>query len=106
MSWTLQELFARKSVRVYEKQPIAQTEKEAILRASLEAPTAGNMTMFTILDITDPSLKEQLVKTCDSLLLHRPRSSLSFWQIISGGTTPIVMNRRKGNPPVCLTPGI
>ena len=95
MSWTLQELFARKSVRVYEKQPIAQTEKEAILRASLEAPTAGNMTMFTILDITDPSLKEQLVKTCD----NQPF-------IISGGTTPIVMNRREGNPPVCLTPGI
>ena len=66
MSGTLQELFARKSVRVYENRPIAQTEKEAILRASLEAPTAGNMTMFTILDITDQSLKEQLVTTCDN----------------------------------------
>lgn len=66
MSWTLQELFARKSVRAYEKRPIAQTEKTAILRASLEAPTAGNMTMLTILDITDPSLKQTLVKTCDN----------------------------------------
>lgn len=66
MSWTLQELFGRKSVRAYEKRPIAQTEKTAILRASLEAPTAGNMTMLTILDITDKDLKQALVKTCDN----------------------------------------
>ena len=68
MSWTLQELFGRKSVRAYENRPIAPTEKEAILRASMEAPTAGNMTMFTILDITDQSLKNRLVETCD----HQP----------------------------------
>ena len=68
MNEVLQQLFARKSVRAYTQQEITKEEKALILRAAAEAPTAGNQQLYTILDITDQSLKEKLVETCD----HQP----------------------------------
>ena len=68
MNEVLRQLYARKSIRVYTEQPIGKAEKEAILRAAAEAPTAGNQQLYTILAITDPVIKEKLVETCD----HQP----------------------------------
>ena len=68
MNEVIRELYARKSIRVYTDQPIGKAEKDAILRAAVEAPTAGNQQLYTILDITDQALKEKLVETCD----HQP----------------------------------
>ena len=65
MTDTIQQLFDRKSVRVFTDQPITAQEKALILEAAAQAPTAGNQQLYTILDITDPALKEQLVHTCD-----------------------------------------
>lgn len=64
----IQQLFDRKSVRVFEERPISNEDKNLILQAAMEAPTAGNQQLYTILDITDPSLKEQLSESCD----HQP----------------------------------
>lgn len=61
----LKSLYSRKSVRAYEDRPIPAEMKQAILRAAAEAPTAGNQQLYTILDITDPTVKQALVKTCD-----------------------------------------
>ena len=66
MNSILQSLHQRKSVRAYEDKPIAPEHKQAILEAALQAPTAGNMTLYTILDITDPAMKEKLAVTCDN----------------------------------------
>lgn len=66
MNETVKQLFERKSVRVFEDRKISQEDKEAILTAAAMAPTAGNQQLYTILDITDQSLKEELVKTCDN----------------------------------------
>ena len=68
MNEVIQQLHSRKSIRVYTEQEISKAEKDAILRAAAEAPTAGNQQLYTILDITDQSLKEKLVETCD----HQP----------------------------------
>ena len=68
MNEVIRQLFARKSIRAYTGQVIGKAEKEAILRAAAEAPTAGNQQLYTILDITDQALKERLVETCD----HQP----------------------------------
>ena len=65
MNETIRQLFDRKSVRVFEDREIGRAEKEAILNAACQAPTAGNQQLYTILDITDQGLKEKLVKTCD-----------------------------------------
>lgn len=68
MTQTIRELHTRKSVRVYEDRPIEDEKKQAILQAALQAPTAGNQCLYTVLDITDPALKERLSVTCD----HQP----------------------------------
>ena len=62
----VKQLSERKSVRVFEERTITQEEKNTILEAAVMAPTAGNQQLYTILDITDQSLKEELVKTCDN----------------------------------------
>lgn len=66
MNDVINQLHDRKSVRVYLDKPIEEAEKEAILEAALQAPTAGNMALYTILDITDPAVKEALSKSCDN----------------------------------------
>lgn len=62
----LQQLFQRKSVRAYAERDITAEEKRLILEAALQAPTAGNQTLYTILDITDPALRQRLSVTCDN----------------------------------------
>ena len=58
----------RKSVRAYSSIPITPQEKEAILLSALQAPSAGNMELYTIIDITDQNIKDQLSILCD----HQP----------------------------------
>lgn len=66
MNEVIRQLYARKSVRVFTPREIGQGEKNAILRAAAEAPTAGNQQLYTILDITDQAIKDRLVETCDN----------------------------------------
>lgn len=66
MNETIKQLFERKSVRVFEDKEISNEDKLLILQAATMAPTAGNQQLYTILDITDQDLKEELVKTCDN----------------------------------------
>ena len=68
MNEIIRALCARKSVRVFEPREIGAEEKHAILRAAMEAPTAGNQQLYTILDITDQELKNRLAESCD----HQP----------------------------------
>ena len=68
MNSILQCLWDRKSTRVFLEKPIPQEVQEAIIQAAMQAPTAGNQMLYTILRITAPSLKEQLAETCD----HQP----------------------------------
>ena len=62
----IQSLHDRKSVRVFEDRRIGEEEKRAILEAAMQAPTAGNQQLYTILDITDAGLKQRLSVTCDN----------------------------------------
>lgn len=66
MNEIIQSLYNRKSVRVFEERTISEEDKRAILLAAMEAPTAGNQQLYTILDITDQELKEKLAITCDN----------------------------------------
>ena len=66
MNEVLRQLHERKSVRVYEDRPVEAAVKQAILEAAIQAPTAGNMALYTILDITDQSLKDKLAVSCDN----------------------------------------
>lgn len=65
MNETIRLLAERKSVRVFENREIAPEVKDAILAAAMRAPTAGNMMLYSILDITDQAVKDRLAVTCD-----------------------------------------
>ena len=63
---TLDLLMKRKSVRVFEDREIAEADRRRILEASLRAATAGNMTLYTIIDVKEQKLKDRLAVTCDN----------------------------------------
>lgn len=58
-------LLDRKSVRAFDGRPVPGEVKDAILLAATRAPTAGNQQLYTIIDVTDPALKQRLSVTCD-----------------------------------------
>lgn len=62
----IQSLNNRKSVRLYEDLPILEADKNIIINSALQAPTAGNMTLYTIIDVTEQQLKDQLAILCDN----------------------------------------
>ena len=66
MNEIIRSLYARKSVRVFEDRPVEEAVKRSVLEAALQAPTAGNMALYTILDITDPEKKAALSRSCDN----------------------------------------
>ena len=66
MNEVIKQLHDRKSVRVYEERAIEPEVKQAILEAAIQAPSAGNMALYTILDITDPEMKAKLAVSCDN----------------------------------------
>jgi len=65
MNETMQQIVNRKSVRVFENKIIPGEIKDQILTAAMQAPTAGNQILYTILDITDQKIKDKLAVTCD-----------------------------------------
>ena len=64
----IQTLLNRKSIRAYEERPIAAEVKRELLTATLRAPTAGNMMLYSIIEVSDQSLKDTLAESCD----HQP----------------------------------
>ena len=46
MNEVIKELFERKSVRVYSDKMIEEDKKQLIIDSAIQAPTAGNMTLY------------------------------------------------------------
>lgn len=57
----IKSLYERKSTRVFTDEEISREDKNSILQAALQAPSAGCQLLYTILDITD---KEKKGKAC------------------------------------------
>lgn len=66
MNEVIKELFERKSVRVYSDKMIEEDKKQLIIDSAIQAPTAGNMTLYSIIDVEDQEIKEKLAKSCDN----------------------------------------
>ncbi len=66
MNETIKSLHDRKSVRAFEDCEISRECKEEILVAAMQAPTAGNQQLYTIIDVTDQALKDKLAISCDN----------------------------------------
>jgi len=59
-------LLGRHSVRAYEPRQIGAEDKAGILAAAMRAPTAGNMMLYSIIEVTDQTIKDTLAVTCDN----------------------------------------
>lgn len=66
MNEIIQSLLERKSVRIFEDRPVAPEIKNLLLEATIQAPSAGNQLLYSIIDVTDPELKKTLCETCDN----------------------------------------
>jgi FMN reductase (NADPH)/FMN reductase [NAD(P)H] len=64
----LRQLHERKSVRIFEDRTVPDAVKNEVIGAALQAPTAGNMMFYTIINVTDQQVKDQLAVLCD----HQP----------------------------------
>jgi nitroreductase len=65
MNPVIASLYERKSVRSFLARPISEDLRSLIIDAALQAPTAGNQTLYAILDIRDQRIKERLAVLCD-----------------------------------------
>lgn len=63
---TLDVIENRQSTRNYSSAPLSAEEKETILHAAMRAPTAGNLMLYSIIEIEDQALKNHLAVTCDN----------------------------------------
>ena len=66
MNQVMDVLLKRRSVRVYEEREIEAEVRAEILKVTLRAPTAGNLMLYSVLDVTDQSMKDKLAVTCDN----------------------------------------
>ena len=68
MNQVISVILNRRSVRAYTEQAIAEDVKELILQAAMRAPTAGNLMLYSIIEVKDQAAKSTLAVTCD----HQP----------------------------------
>lgn len=66
MNDVLKTMYERVSLRGYDDRPITQEDLDAILKAAMRAPTAGNQMLYSILVIRNEETKKILSKTCDN----------------------------------------
>jgi nitroreductase len=78
MNQTIELMNARTSTRAYDPAPPSGDEKQAILHTAMRAPTAGNLMLYTIIEIEDQTLKDRLAVTCD----HQPFIAKAPWVLV------------------------
>ena len=66
MNSVLDTIHQRKSVRAYEDKPVPEDVRDLILQSVMRAPTAGNMMLYSIIEVSDQEAKNKLVETCDN----------------------------------------
>lgn len=78
MNETMAGLYARKSCRQFTDQPITAQTKEQILDAVLQAPSAGNQLLYTIIEVEQQQNKERLAHLCD----EQPFIAQAPWALV------------------------
>jgi len=61
---TLRLIDRRMSLRRYALETLQENHVDAILEAAMRAPTAGNMMLYSIIEVSDPDKKQRLAETC------------------------------------------
>lgn len=66
MNQIIESLFSRKSIRVFVDRPVSLEDRNLILDAAIQAPSAGNQSLYTIIEAADQVLKDALAVSCDN----------------------------------------
>jgi FMN reductase (NADPH) len=69
MNETIELLLKRRSVRSFAPQKIEEEQIALLKEATLRAPTAGNMVLYSILEIDNQATKEELARLCDNQIM-------------------------------------
>lgn len=62
---TLRLIHSRRSIRTFSDRPVSDETLLTLKEATLRAPTAGNMALYSIIEVKDQSKKERLALLCD-----------------------------------------
>jgi len=68
MNESLHLIQERQSIRSFDDRPIDDETKQTIINCAMRAPTAGNMMLYSMIEITDQVIKGKLAESCD----HQP----------------------------------
>ena len=63
---TIELLLNRRSVRKYADRPVSDADRASLFECAMRAPTAGNMMLYSMIEVTDQKLKDRLAVTCDN----------------------------------------
>jgi nitroreductase len=63
---TINLIHNRRSIRSYEDRLISQENINLIINTAMRSPTAGNMMLYSIIEVEDQQIKDKLVKSCDN----------------------------------------
>jgi len=66
MNPIIDQLLERRTHRAFTPDPITKEHEELIKKATLRAPTAGNMMFYSVIEVSDPAKKELLARLCDN----------------------------------------
>jgi nitroreductase len=66
MNETLKLIKNRKSVRTYTEKEISRDFKDKIIHAAMRAPTAGNMMLYSMIEVENQDIKNKLSVSCDN----------------------------------------
>jgi len=78
MNETIGVILNRKSTRQFLAKAIPEEIKADIIAATLRAPTAGNLMLYSIIEVNDQAAKDTLAVTCD----HQPFISRAPWVLL------------------------
>lgn len=66
MNDTLSIIWSRRSIRDFERREVEKETVEKLKAMTLRAPSAGNMEMYSILEVEDSEKKKRLAEICDN----------------------------------------
>jgi FMN reductase (NADPH)/FMN reductase [NAD(P)H] len=78
MNETIQTLMNRKSIRKFTNQSVPEDVKQIVLDAAMQAPSAGAMMLYSIIEVEDQTLKDTLAESCD----HQPFIANAPWLLL------------------------
>jgi FMN reductase (NADPH)/FMN reductase [NAD(P)H] len=78
MNETVGVILNRKSCREFLAKAIPQKTKTDIIGATLRAPTAGNLMLYSIIEVNDQAAKDTLAVSCD----HQPFIARAPWVLL------------------------